>query len=174
MSTRSTVIVKGQEEYGRDTEYIRAYKHSDGYPTGNLPIIAKAIQRLNSIYSEYIVHFGDNRTKIIPESLMALFVGESVNVYGVGAIVEQTTKNIKEASGKRYDVEWTYVLDIDNKNVEVYSSNKIEKCTTNPEEYVMQITKDYQQSELRKIKEAVRSIQILGWTVNTVALDLTK
>ncbi len=44
MSTRSIIVITGDGKHGT-AQTIRLYKHSDGYPTGNLPIIAEALTK---------------------------------------------------------------------------------------------------------------------------------
>lgn len=41
MSTRSLIVVTGSGRYNSVETFV-LYKHSDGYPTGNLPIIEEA------------------------------------------------------------------------------------------------------------------------------------
>lgn len=54
MSTRSIILVKGKGRYCENV--IRLYKHSDGYPTANLPIIYNTLKICLDIIREYPYH----------------------------------------------------------------------------------------------------------------------
>lgn len=53
MSTRSIILVTGKDSY-RGEKTVRLYKHSDGYPTGNLPIIADALKQANKLVNDQL------------------------------------------------------------------------------------------------------------------------
>lgn len=123
MSTRSVILVTGRDGFGSPSPVTyRLYKHSDGYPSANLPILANAISRGKEQQATSAARFKDKPKPVNSDQLVGLIVGEATSVYGMGAYVELTeTEEFKpEHLGNQSDVEYTYVIDTDKKTLGVY------------------------------------------------------
>lgn len=62
MSTRSIIVITGEAKYNQSST-VRIYKHSDGYPTGVLPIIGKTIKAAQAQCDDYNARFVTDTSK---------------------------------------------------------------------------------------------------------------
>lgn len=155
MGTRSSIVVKQTAKNGT-TKYTRFYKHWDGYPTGNLPLIL-ALCVINS------------KVKSIKTAMdLACQVdGSKAEYEGI-----KSTLNEIVSHNEHGDLEWTYLVDLDAKDVLVYMSRNgtsdalLHSVPTNPLEYVKCLVKDAQANETYRIKDAVTRLNQLGFKVN--------
>lgn len=180
MSTRSIIIVTGNDERESTT---RIYKHSDGYPTANLKIINDAIERSIRIQSEYNVRFKDSR-RIAAQALADLIIGESANIYGSGAYIEESfdCKFNKKQLGNQEDLEWIYIVDVSRKTVNIYGGHYTGKSPqiayengfADPRKYVKQLIVQAQTKELKSINDSMQSIEAWGFKINHGTIKKTK
>src|SRR5882757_6972398 len=98
MSTRSSIFIKVNQNKATNPvskiRYYRFYKHSDGYPTGNLNLIHKLI----------VLH--QNVSKSV-KSLMQL----ACQIDGSRAEYEGVKESLNDivAHNEHGDLEWTYL-----------------------------------------------------------------
>lgn len=73
MSTRSIIVITGKT-YSGQSETIRLYKHSDGYPTGNPPqdTYNKGTVDPTSYADNLIEECQDNERKMIHDQIVEL------------------------------------------------------------------------------------------------------
>lgn len=193
MSTRSIIVIHGENNY-KQKQTIRLYKHSDGYPTGNLPLIAEAIKKAKSQVDEanteekrrneeFLEKHPEYKNdpnpfhrehKIIPGQLAGLIVGESSDVYGMGAYVEdQSNEFTPEALGEQWDLEWIYVVDLDKKVVSVYGGgytgkapqDTYNKGTVSPELEIGNFKDEFRESRRKKLCKAIRAFSGTGFCI---------
>lgn len=172
MSTRSIIVVTGK---GRcDKENYRLYKHCDGYPSGNLPVIAEALERGVSIVDEAKKDLTPS-AKLTPDTLTGLLVGACVTVHGMGAEIEDHTSGECDVLGNQGDLEWVYIIDTDTKSVNVYgghyvSNNTPQKMvkagTVDPLDYLDSVSDSYQDKIKQEIEEAVKAVKDTGYEIN--------
>jgi len=169
MSTRSAIIVKGQGLYGGACA-TRLYKHCDGYPTDNLPLIRDAIKLASRLQAESNKRWKESKG-ITVDCFSGAVVAASLSVYGLAAQVEETAKDIASVCGNQGDIEWVYIVDLDAESVKVYRGSTyrgefLKRGTVDPCVYADSISEEYKASEKRAIQSAVRSIKKLGFKVN--------
>ncbi len=177
MSTRSIIVVTGKPNYNGDDQTIRLYKHSDGYPTGNLPIIRDALTKAIDECNHQAKRWKEDAKSPIPEFMAALLIGESASVYGFGAKVDvyeddsaiYYSKVTKETLGIQADLEWIYVIDLKNKTLKIYNgdqNNVIKDKTENPMSYVECLREECKSDEGKETLDLITSIEALGFKVN--------
>lgn len=152
MSTRSIIVVTDKNKTKR------IYKHSDGYPTHNLEIIAKALED----------------TKTLDEIVTNLTTENKINVEEEFDF--PLNNNPEKCLGDQGDLEWMYVIDVENKIVNVYGKSwdtdnltAFKKGPTNPLEYVKELSEEYQKEEADTIKRYVQAIKKIGYLINTTS-----
>lgn len=175
MSTRSIIVVTGRSRYRSEFETIRLYKHSDGYPTGNLPIILKSIQKSKEIEEDNNTGFKQSSgLKITADSFAGLVVGEAVTMYGMGARIEK--RYFEELNpdhlGGQCDLEWIYIVNTEKRTVEIYGGGftgkapqfALKKGMVDPVIYA----KRYRDESfaLKITQEMVKAIEAEGYSVN--------
>ena len=186
MSTRSIILVKGQGTYYENV--IRLYKHCDGYPTENLPLIYNTLETCLDMIRDY--PYASFIKKFNPEFFAYKLIGESTTIYGKGAHVDQFENDPAEYDsefklehlGNQFDLEWIYIVDVKQKSVNIYGggySGKVpqiafKKGFVNPESYSKQLHDEYQSSTLNEIKKAVKNIESLGFKVNKIKDKVSK
>jgi len=164
MGTRSIIIVTGNGSRGENT--YRLYKHWDGYPSGNLPIIAKALERSAVLLKAEEKFPVRSRAKLSPECLAGLIVGESTGLYGIGARIEDIYSEgfSLKTLGDQCDLEWVYVVDLENRVVEVFGGFGDGKTIVN--KGMRDPRKDADERDLLEINEAIELIERSGFQVN--------
>jgi len=189
MSTRSIILVKGKGRYDENI-IIRLYKHSDGYPTENLPLIFNTLKtclniviRKKCFYPFLYKHFN-------PEFFAYKLMGKSVTIYGKGAHIDKFENDPGEYDsefklehlGNQFDLEWIYIVDLEQKSVNVYGGGysgkepqiAFKRGFVDPESYSKQLYEEYQSSEIKKIKQYVKDIELLGFKVNKIKDKVSK
>jgi hypothetical protein len=174
MGTRSVIAITGAAEYSTK-QTVRLYKHWDGYPTGNLPIIADALETAAKALAE---HNANKTSKywfektITPAILSAWTVGASTSVHGVGCREEFTASELlkPEHLGDQGDIEWIYVVDLDAKTVSVYSGEfgttpqeKYLKGPVNLATWLQEIRSEYRADAVFEYETARRKIKSAGF-----------
>jgi len=175
MSTRSIIVLSGAGLNG--PEVIRLYKHSDGYPAGNLPIIANALVKAVAIEKAHAKRL-KRKVQMKLSGYAGLIIGESVSAYGAGAhidtdYVDEHTSTPAEylakinlaQFGEQSDLEWVYYLDIDKKQLQIFQG------FGSPEEILAKGLADPLEDEdrvdtIKKIKTALTEIKKAGFKVN--------
>lgn len=186
MSTRSVVVITGLTTVSKDnvpsieeqkkgvngTRTIRIYKHCDGYPTGNLNVIAETLLALKKSYTpnraaHSFCEIAGGSTRIDEEYY---------NGKQDGFAIYDTDVKAKHFGGQG-DVEWSYLLDLEKKQVKVFSrlkdwtkddrpSDMFSRSPIDPLSYVFELYEEYQEAEKEHIKESIRKIEEFGFTVN--------
>lgn len=191
MSTRSIIVITGKAKYSGEST-IRLYKHSDGYPTGNLPIILQALKQATDQVNAHNEIFKSSLSKqsINVEQLTGLVIGASTSVYGIGARIDDDYLNdstkqaaynqalnkttAKQLLGNQSDLEWIYVIDLNKKDVSIYGggytgnvpSVAYKKGAVNPLKYIENLKSEYQDRESLQTIALIADIQSQGFTVN--------
>jgi hypothetical protein len=165
MSTRSILI------YTNEKETIRVYKHFDGYPTGNLPVIKESLEGISNLEK-----FIKGNDEIPLASIIRYFKDDEkleIEFQGKGHFdpKQRTNKFKKEVMGEQSDLEWVYVIDLTNKKVSCYGNNygeakeHFKKGITDPITYVKCLYPQYQEKERQEIEQAIEAIQTIGFKV---------
>ena len=159
MSTRSIILVKAHDSISR------LYRHCDGYPTAQLPVISAALmangkETRGLRFADCLVEVGAGMgARIAPEDFRA------------GSDLEITAADV----GGQTDLEWIYVIDLINHNVSVYVGSwdlgenfrtVSRDMTSDPQGYADQLRAEYQVKERAAIVAAVLAFGPLGVTVN--------
>lgn len=180
MGTRSIIIVTGRGSYGPET--IRLYKHWDGYPTDNLPLMLGALTKAKAQCEASNKRFNseDNIKKPIVSQVAGLIIGESSNEYGMGCYVDafegddgQYQESFKAKHlGNQGDLEWLYILNLDDKSLNIYGAyygsgkEMMIKGVVNPESYANQLHKEYQEREIKETRALVSEFEAIGFSIN--------
>lgn len=188
MSTRSIIMVTGITLYNQPRT-IRLYKHSDGYPTGNLPLIFEALNKGQKQVGKFNERFKDSKNLVV-DQITGLIIGEASDVYGMGAKIDSEDgdqavypEKIKpEHLGNQGDLEWIYVVDLDVRTLNIYGGRytgelpqvAYGKGVVDPLTYCDHLKPDYVQPEIDATKEVVSEIEKLGFKVNHVAKKRAK
>lgn len=185
MSTRSFILVKGKNSYSEHV--IRLYKHCDGYPTENLRLIYTTFKKC---LDEIEKHKGFYKKYFKPEFFAYKLIGESATIYGKGAYVDGFENDTGEYEEKfklehianQFDIEWIYVVDLEQKSVNIYGGGyagegpqfAFKKGFVNPEKFIEQLYPKHQSKHLKKIKKFVKGIESLGFSVNKIKDKVSK
>lgn len=107
MSTRANIVVKDQ--WGNKLWF---YRHSDGYPEGALPLLAKFMQAVVN---------GEIRANVSQAAghLIMLGAREYEGVYPQGCGMDWKVGAIEPTTAQHGDIEYLYVLDLENKTIDV-------------------------------------------------------
>lgn len=183
MSTRSIIMVTGEHKYN-GPQTCRLYKHCDGYPTGNLPVIKDALKRALDMNAEHDKKYKEDKaTPVNVDQLVALIIGETASPYGGGARVDAYDSNDTgwydsafkpEHLGNQGDLEWIYVIDLQTKSINVYGGgytgevpqHAYKKGVVNPMIYAERLKEDFQDGERKETLEVMGQIAELGFEVN--------
>jgi hypothetical protein len=183
MSTRSIILITGDGKHGT-AQTIRLYKHSDGYPTGNLPIIAEALSKAKEQCKETNQRFQTDNPRIPSvEQVTGVLIGLATDSYGMGARLDDdgdgktafyNEKFKPKHLGRQGDLEWVYVVNLDNNTVKVFGGGytgdgpqrAFKKGVVDPREYANQLKEEYQESELKAIDESIQAIEATGFKLN--------
>ena len=181
MSTRSIIVITGPQLYGSKNKTIRLYKHSDGYPTGNLPIIERALGRATEMVSSDNARFSKDEPKpIYTETLVGLLIGESTSVYGIGARIDSYEDDTAEYNsefkpehlGEQSDLEWIYIIDLEAKTLNIYGGSygtgleAVNNGPTDPSTYADQLSEEFKEDERNSIKNMVKMVEAWSFKVN--------
>ena len=125
-----------------------------------------------------------------PEFFAYKLIGESAMIYGKGAHIDQFEDDPAEYDSEfklehlsnQSDLEWIYIVDVEQKSVNVYGGGysgkepqvAFKKGFVNPESYSKQLRDEYQSSTLNEIKKAVKNIESLGFKVNKIKDKVNK
>jgi hypothetical protein len=181
MSTRSIIVVTGKTSYNQDST-VRIYRHQDGYPTENLALIGSALKIALEQCSEYNSKFNqasDPRQPIV-DQVVGLLLGASTWVYGMAARIDDDDgeKAVYSASlkpeyfGNQGDLEWVYVVDLNEKTVNVYGGDysdpqdHLSRGVVDPTSYAKQLREEFQEREASEINAAMKSVTELSFTIN--------
>lgn len=181
MSTRSIIVVTGKTIYDQP-ETIRIYKHSDGYPTANLPLIQKALKSsLDQVYAAQ-KRFKSSANRISVAQVVGHLIGAATTVYGMGANIDQddNSQAIYDDSfrvhmlGCQCDLEWIYLINLNTKTVDVYgggySGDEPQKThrkgRVDPLTYVNQLVEDVRKDEKQTISKSIADLKEIGFVVN--------
>ena len=173
MGTRSTILVTGHGNYSPMT--IRLYKHWDGYPTGNLSIIERALESAISLKSRDAARFGNDEKPLTVELVVGKIIGEATDVTGMGAKIEETFQDSlkPEHFGNQGDLEWVYVIDCDAKTVKMYGGDYQGKGKTkDPLSYIECLKDEYKTREKHETEKLIRLVEAWGFKVNPKAARL--
>lgn len=169
MSTRAVIVVTGKAAPLRNTTHttVRLYKHTDGCPSGNLPVILKAVERAENLAFRHRISVG---VEDIPAETMAdLIIAASVGWYGATAKIDTDhpgksvypSKVRKWHFGLQGDVEWCYLVDAEKKVLKIYSGSPENKRLADP---MSSLEED---DETRfNLSVVVDKILEHGWTIN--------
>jgi hypothetical protein len=197
MSTRSIILVTGDKtgDGSGSQATVRIYKHWDGYPSGNLPVILNAIERAEKMDKDNRERFPgeDKPSRINVDQMTGLIIGESVSIYGTGARVDED--ELEESPFKRtalydkpfepkhmgnqWDLEWVYVVNIPKKNVDVYGNGSytsaeehVKYQTVHPDTEVKDYKEECKAPALLELQEIYEDYRKVGWTIG--GKDLSK
>ena len=177
MSTRSIILVTGKNET------TRLYKLSDGYPTGNLPIIADALNKANEQCKAHSKKWDCEKTPSV-DQVVGLIIGAATCEYGMGARIDQNWDDDSQAVfnesfkqthlGDQSDLDWIYIVNVDEKSVNVYGGGytdcspqeHFKKGFADPVKYANQLRDEFIDDERKAIKDAVKAVQATGFSVN--------
>lgn len=189
MSTRSIIIVTGKDLYENDRT-VRLYKHSDGYPTGNLPLIYEALSKAKSQCDVDFERFKTKRRIPNVDQVVGILIGAATDVYGMGMRIDACDEDAATYSEKfkpkhlgcQGDLEWIYVVNLTDFTVKVYGggySGELPQYTykngvVDPLQYADQLYPEYQDSERKEIQDGINSIESLGFKVNPKRQRTTK
>lgn len=183
MSTRSIIVITGDGKRGT-AQTTRLYKHSDGYPTGNLPIIAEALAKAKEQCKETNERFQiDNPRGPSVEQVTGLLIGSATDTYGMGARLDDdgdgktavyNEKFKPKHLGNQGDLEWVYVVNLDNNTVKVFGGgytgdgpqSAYKKGVVDPREYATQLKEECQANELQEIETAIKAVEDAGFKLN--------
>ena len=177
MSTRSIIFVTNQKES------YRLYKHSDGYPTGNLPIIKQAIEEVQQLQPEDDDRFmSRSNDRYAVSCLVGKILGAATSEYGMGAYIEEDYYDgfNSEQLGNQWDLEWIYILDPIMKTLKIYGGGYA-NCSpqqhlangyADPVAYADRLIEEYQDRERQEINKLVSEIMALGYQINDNPLQV--
>jgi len=153
MSTRSIIVVTNNKKINR------IYKHSDGYPTHNLEVIAETLEKVKR-----------KTIKQVTDTIC--------DTAGGSTRVEYFSNNprLNDASlGLQGDLEWIYIVDLSEKRIDVYGGGYadqtpmefIKSGTVNPLTYVNQLRDECQGREYKSIYKSMNRLYKLGFQINS-------
>ncbi|MCP3684729.1 MAG: hypothetical protein GY861_18835 [bacterium] len=170
MSTRSIIVVKDENSV------TRLYKHCDGYPTGNLPVIQKALAKSLEQQAKSLKRHKEYGSKITVDQMVGHIIGEATSIYGMGAFIEKKYQSEFKPIhlGNQFDLEWIYIIDIKEKTVSIYGGESTgdspqktyKKGVVDPFVYVERSIADEYQDEYRKeTKDCLNNLRSIGFKV---------
>lgn len=175
MSTRSIIVVTGKSKYGTQSETVRLYKHSDGYPTGNLPVIIEALKKSVEQHKEQCKRFKEEFcfSKLNVEQVTGNLIGAATTVYGMGASIEECVGDefSPEHLGSQSDLEWIYIVDLSLRQVRIYGGGftgkspqyAYNKGTIDPLIYAERLRAEYQSDEAKETEKLVNELIDVGY-----------
>lgn len=155
MGTRSSIFVKRTTK-GK-TRFYRFYKHWDGYPTGNLPVLLGLIAGIK------IGRLSVKRAML----LAATIDGSKVEFEGIKGSLDLITKHNEHG-----DLEWSYLVDLDSRKIEISAASDgtsrrlNDGLLTDPLEYVSQLRTDCRAEEKWRLEDYLKRLKSMGYSVN--------
>lgn len=183
MSTRSIIMIVGKGNYN-DERSVRIYRHSDGYPSSVLPLIAVVLSKANEQCEADNRRYNSGKPRVpIVEQVVGLLIGASTDTYGMSVRIDEGEdgkpaiyfeKFKVKHLGNQYDLEWVYVVDLNSDSVKVYGGgysgespqHTYRKGLVDPLSYADQLKKEFQEQERQEIKKAIALIKGTGFTLN--------
>lgn len=174
MGTRSIIMITGTQRNGIET--TRLYEH-DGGPTANLPVIHAALKKAIKQVQAANKRFNDDSYKLNVGQVSSLIIGESASVYGSGAVLDVCENDTatydgpitREMLGIQGDLEWIYVIDLDNSFVNVFNGiheNVLIENFCNPMDYAKNFYPEYQKAKEKAIHKSMLQLSKLGFKIN--------
>jgi hypothetical protein len=168
MSTRGQLFISGPA-FMRGTETLELFKSTDAYPTNTLGTIARALKASQRQHAEQAALFKEPKPgEVRAAQFVGLLIGEETTCYGMSVHLQDTDWGVPfHASMVKEDdawIEWTYVIDLDKKVVNVYRS--FAGGLVDPCEYASQLYPEYQKRTRTAITKHVSAIEALGFKVN--------
>jgi len=173
MSTRSVIVVTGKTySWNKEAFTARLWKHSDGYPSENLKLIADALSQTKKVAKEHTDRFNE---KLVYPATLALgkLIGACTSFYGIGAVVEEEFAESYKPShfGNHGDAEWLYLIDLEKRDVSIFecsgdSQASVKKGVSDPYNEVKGYYENVQERCKAKISDVVNKIVELGFTFN--------
>ena len=171
MSTRSIIVVTGKKKT------IRIYKHCDGYPTSNLPIIADAVAQPDAYATKGAVSKIEKKLGIKVDTVksLAFAICKEAEFKPENAIEDEFEGALKpEHLGGQQDLEWIYVVDVDAKTVNVYGGGytgcapqtAYKQGVVDPLSYANKMREEYQERERKDIQKAMDAVEATGFKLN--------
>lgn len=174
MGTRSIIIITS------DSYTARLYKHSDGYPTGVLPLLVATIKQANSIIAEHNARLKCKYTmrtlETTPHLLVGKIIGEASTAYGMGCYLEEVFPDDLDPKhlGNQCDLEWIYVINLMDNTLRIYGGgftgelpqSSLEEGTVDPCVYSNSLKNEYQKEERERTLKLVAEIESLGFKIN--------
>ena len=112
MSTRANIIIQDSQSK------LWFYRHSDGYPDGAMPTLRKFMERIaGGQYRNNVSQSAGNLVLIGAEEYGNLNLGETYS-----SMMGWKCGSYEPTSGRHGDIEFLYVLDLDEKTIKCYST----------------------------------------------------
>jgi len=176
MSTRSIIVITGKQRiHSKHDQTVRLYKHSDGYPTGNLPIIVETLKKAQKQIKAYNKgSIRSEKASLHVDQVVGLLIGEATSVYGQGANVDAYGEDTgiggafePSLLGKHGDVEWHYIVDLENKTVGIYGGGDSQEAfkigPADPFSYALNLYPEYQEDCRQETARLLAQITKLGF-----------
>lgn len=182
MGTRSIIVVTGKNRYGQDLTY-RMYRHSDGYPSGALPVILAALKSSVAQCDETVRRYGYEAEHLpVAEQVVGNLIGAATDCYGMSVRIDDDDGKPAvfgkalglDEFGNQADLEWVFVIDLNALAVRIYGGGytgkipqvAIERGPVDPISYANQLKTEYQESERATIRGLVAALAQVGFPVN--------
>lgn len=151
MGTRSIIQVNDKETL---TTTI-FYKHWDGYPSDNLSMFLHALKNSKNT-NEFLTQCGEYYGR--PFDDMVEYMGPFES-------------SIPNDHGRHGDLEFFYIVDLENKNIDVFGGHGTEddlkiRGRFNPLKEIESYVKEYQDAYKKKIMEVLTALASLNFSVN--------
>lgn len=195
MGTRAVIQIVGcaempAEKKGEYTSAVRLYRHSDGNPQSCLPAIAAAITMMDRLVDKSLLWEREKVRHIAVESMAYAIVANSMSNRGLTAVIEQIEMDSPSLQqlGDQSDLEWLYVVDCEQRLVNVYSSKQgypdggKKLYTATPTEHLEagffsqaeavfreEYIPEAQEIVLKEFAEGVQAVAATGWHYNEIA-----
>lgn len=164
MGTRSIIAVRGPSHRGNWGDHsVIMYRSLDGYPTGILPSIKKAITKSQKVLEQHKKSYGRSEpicVELLSSQIYAVDIGYSGSEYDFES--KNKAFNIEQVN-THWDVAWIYIIDIKAKNILIYENCEVLniKDTTDLEEVYKEDV-----DEVNTIRKIVNDLLKIGFTVN--------
>jgi hypothetical protein len=166
MSTRGLIV------FTSSVKTVFVYKGEDSYPSYSLRFIAEAIQNV----------MGKGKQKEVArllgiDSKVELFAKEVLEVDSSSRteIMEAFAAPFNpDQIDPEWDLEWTYVVDLDKKTVNVFGGGyspdpaqaAFKKGVVDPLTYIKKLYPECQERETERIREQMQAVEKTGFKIN--------